>query len=136
MDRSFNILFIADVVGLPGAAALSAFIDGLKREYQIHFCVVNGENAAAGKGLTPRIAYKFFDMGIDVITSGNHIWNRDKIFPMLDEHDRILRPLNYPGQCPGHGSCIVNLEEGPRVGVINLQGRSFMAAIQCPFYSG
>lgn len=132
MSKPFNILFVADIVGKPGQDALSTFIDELKREHQIDFVIANGENAASGKGLSRRIANEFFDMGVDVITSGNHIWHRDKFYPQLDEYDNLLRPLNYPLQCPGHGSCLVNKNQ-IRVGVINLQGRSFMYPIRCPF---
>jgi len=132
VSQTFNILFIADVVGKPGQEAVSSFIDELKRDHDINFTIVNGENAASGKGLSRRIANEFFDMGIDVITSGNHIWNRDKFYPQLDEYDQMLRPLNYPLACPGHGSVIINKNQ-TRVGVINLQGRSFMFPIRCPF---
>ncbi|MCK5145963.1 TIGR00282 family metallophosphoesterase [bacterium] len=133
LTNTINILFIADIIGKPGLDAVSAFIDELKREHKIDITIANGENAASGKGLSPRLAHTFFEMGINVITSGNHIWNRDKIYPLLEDNDQILRPLNYPVECPGHGSCIFTTTNSIRVGVINLQGRSFMYPIRCPF---
>jgi metallophosphoesterase (TIGR00282 family) len=129
----FNILFIADIIGKSGLEAVSVLIDDLKRDHDIQMTIANGENAASGKGMSNRIAHAMFDMGINVITSGNHIWNRDRFFPMLEENDQILRPLNYQPTCPGHGSCVFSTPSGVRVGVINLQGRSFMYPIRCPF---
>jgi metallophosphoesterase (TIGR00282 family) len=134
-DINVNILFIADIVGLPGYEVTLSHIQDIQKKHNIRLSIANGENGASGKGLTAQIAQSYFDMGIDVITSGNHIWNRDKFFPVLDENPRILRPLNYPPGCPGHGSCIVRVARDYRIGVINLQGRSFMYSIDCPFLS-
>jgi len=128
-----NVLYIADVIGSDGSEIASACVPEFLKKYEIHLAIVNGENSASGKGLTARIAQSFFDMGIDVITSGNHIWDKNKIFPMLNENPRILRPLNYPPGCPGHGSVVVQTPGNDSVGIINLQGRSFMYPIDCPF---
>lgn len=111
------------------------YIPAIKKEHAISLTIANGENSAEGKGMTPQIAQSLFDIGIDVITSGNHIWNKKNLFPVLDQNPYILRPLNYPQGCPGHGSCILEIEKGVHVGVINLQGRSFMYPIDCPFRS-
>jgi 2',3'-cyclic-nucleotide 2'-phosphodiesterase len=95
--------------------------------------ILNAENASAGRGLTPSMAATLFSLGADVLTSGNHIWNKDKIFPALEEQPLLLRPLNYPPGAPGHGSCVFRTPAGDPVGVLNLQGRSFMMPIDCPF---
>ena len=130
--NTINILFIADIVGKAGLDIAKAHLGVLKDRHHVHLTIANGENGAAGKGLNQSVARAFFDMGVDVITSGNHIWNRFKFYPTLDDQPRILRPLNYPPGCPGHGSCVIEVEENA-VGVINLQGRSFMYNIDCPF---
>ena len=128
-----NVLFIADIVGMPGYRVTASCIQDIQKEHDVQLVIANGENGAAGKGLTAKIAESFFDLGIDVITSGNHIWDRQQFYPTLDKSGRILRPLNYPANCPGQGSCVVGLANGFKVGVINLQGRSFMYTIDCPF---
>jgi 2',3'-cyclic-nucleotide 2'-phosphodiesterase len=133
-ERTIGILFIADVVGQGGIAHLHATLPGLRREHAADFVVANGENAAAGRGLTPSTAQALFDCGVDVITGGNHTWNKDKIFPVLEESPHLLRPLNYPAGCPGRGTAVVDLGSRPvRIAVVNLQGRSFMSPIDCPF---
>ena len=132
--NTINILFIADIVGKAGYDIAAAHINVLKDRHHVHLTIANGENGAGGKGITKSVAKSYFDMGIDVITSGNHIWNRFNFYPTLDEQPRILRPLNYPPECPGHGSCIIHVSEADTdIGVINLQGRSFMYNIDCPF---
>jgi len=128
-----NFLFIADVVGTEGFNAVASLIDQVRSKHSIHFTIVNGENSANGKGLTKSIAEAFFNLGVDVITSGNHIWNKKQVYPFLDENKDVLRPLNYPQGCPGHGTRIKELQGGVPVAVINLQGRSFMYPIDCPF---
>lgn len=131
--KPLQILFIGDAVGSSGIAAVQSRLPGLKDRYGVDLTVLNAENASSGRGLTPSVARSLFDMGIDVLTSGNHIWNKDKIYPMLDEHPLLLRPLNFPPGIPGHGSCVASTAEGVQAAVINLQGRSFMAPIDCPF---
>lgn len=131
--ESIHILFIADIVGSEGYEILADQLPRLQQKIPLDLIIANGENGASGKGLTPRIAQTYFDLGVHVITSGNHIWNKNKIFPMLDENDFILRPANYPSGNPGHGSCRFQMRQGAEAGVINLQGRSFMNPIDCPF---
>ncbi len=135
MDDNLKILYIADIVGVPGCNAVSSEINKLKEIYDVDFTIANGENSKKnGKGMDPKSADFLFRMGIDVITTGNHIWNSMKIYDELDRNQRILRPINYPAECPGHGSCVVKLSDDIPVGVINLQGRAFMYTIDCPFH--
>ena len=119
---------IGDVMGKPGRQAVAALLPALKEELAIDFVIVNGENLAAGRGITEKTAQVMFDAGADVITSGNHIWDEREIIPLLDQEVAILRPANYPARAPGRGL----LKQG-RVTVLNLQGRTFMQAIDCPF---
>lgn len=130
-DR-LNILFIADIVGKPGLQAVERIYPLLRDREGIGFTIANGENAAAGKGLLPKDADMLFDLGIDVITSGNHIWGKPKLFDYFPSRPTLLRPANYPESCPGKGSCLVEVA-GATVGVLNLQGRSFLQPIDCPF---
>ncbi len=119
---------IGDVMGKPGRQAVAALLPALKEELAIDFVIANGENSAAGRGMTEKTAQVLFDAGTDVITSGNHIWDQREIIPVLEEEVAILRPANYPARAPGRGSL---KKEG--VTVLNLQGRTFMPAIDCPF---
>jgi metallophosphoesterase (TIGR00282 family) len=128
-----NILFIADIVGQEGYEIAADILPQVQQKFELDMVIANGENGASGKGLTPGIAESYFALGVHVITSGNHIWNKNKIFPMLDENPNLLRPANYPSCNPGHGFCRVQTRQGVEVGVINLQGRSFMNPIDCPF---
>jgi 2',3'-cyclic-nucleotide 2'-phosphodiesterase len=132
-EHSLQFLFIADIVGGPGRKVVKELLPQVKQQYDIDFCIVNGENAAGGFGLTAEIADEFFDMGVDVITSGNHIWDRREIAPYLQNNQRLLRPVNYPPENPGRGSGVFQANNGTSVGVINLQGRVFMKEIDCPF---
>ena len=106
------------------------------REREIDLCIANGENAAGGFGMTETIARKLHSYGVDVITSGNHIWNRADFSRFLSKSDRVLRPFNYPKEAPGSGSTIVTAKSGTPVAVVNLQGRTFMPTINCPFVLG
>ncbi|HDQ46035.1 MAG TPA: TIGR00282 family metallophosphoesterase [bacterium] len=128
-----KILFVADVIGHEGFEIMAETIPRLAKDYDFDLIVANGENAASGKGLMPRIVDDFMASGVHVITSGNHIWNKQKIFPVLNNHPHVLRPLNYPPGTVGRGSCIFETSGGYRIAVINLQGRSFMQPIDCPF---
>ena len=130
-----RILFIADILGGPGRKVVGALLPELIREKKADFCLVNGENAAGGFGLTPELAEELFALGVDVITSGNHIWDRKEIFPVLNTRRDILRPVNYPPDNPGRGVGVYASRDGAPVGVINLQGRVFMKEIDCPFRS-
>lgn len=123
-----NILAIGDVVGKPGRSAVTRLLSDLRREYSIDVAIANGENAAGGLGLTPSTAHELLDFGIDVITSGNHIWHHKEIIPYLDGGLALLRPLNYPPASPGRGYVCQN-----NVVVVNLIGRTFMGNFDCPF---
>ena len=111
-DSNIKVVFIADIVGEPGFKVTANSIQNIINIYDPDLIIANGENAASGKGLTEEIAHKFFNLGIHVITSGNHIWNKKKVFPLLETNANILRPLNYPPQVPGHGSCIYEIKSG------------------------
>jgi metallophosphoesterase (TIGR00282 family) len=123
-----RILFVGDAVGRTGRQAMAKLLPGLRHELRLDLVIANGENAAAGRGITPPVAEEMFRSGVDIITTGNHIWDQKEIIPYLDSPAPILRPLNFPPGAPGRGI----LQEGA-VTVINLQGRVFMANIDCPF---
>lgn len=123
-----KLLMIADVVGKPGRRAVSALLPPLREELGVDLAVANAENAAGGFGLTEGTARDLFDAGVDVLTSGNHIWDQKEIIPVLDTELAILRPLNYPPSAPGRGALA---RKG--VTIINLQGRTFMPDTDCPF---
>jgi metallophosphoesterase (TIGR00282 family) len=123
-----NILAIGDIIGKPGRNAVKEILPGLCDEHNIDLVVGNGENAAGGLGLTPGTAEDLFDSGIDVITSGNHIWTHNDIIPYLNGELAILRPLNYPPINPGRGYLVKS-----NVLIVNLVGRVFMGHVDCPF---
>ena len=133
MANSIKILFIGDVIGRPGRKAVSALLPSLKDRFDPELVIANGENAAAGFGITPDTAGEIFDAGVDVITSGNHIWDRKEITPYLDTSKRLLRPANYPADSPGSGETVFTTRTGFLVGVMNVSGRVFMDSIDCPF---
>src|SRR5688572_1284836 len=128
-----KILFIGDTVGSAGRSIIRQHLKHLQEEYRIDLTILNCENAAAGFGVTPKIADELFDWGIDVLTSGNHIWDKREIYSYLNEHPRILRPENHPPENPGRGVAVVKLQSGEEAAVINLQGRVFMPATDDPF---
>jgi metallophosphoesterase (TIGR00282 family) len=121
------ILFVGDVVGATGRRLLLLLLPGLVEQHAIDFVVVNGENAANGVGITPKIADALFAAGVDVITLGNHTYRQREIYAYLDEHDAILRPANYLRSQPGHGWCVVE-RDGVRLGVVNLSGNLYVKA--------
>ncbi|MBX7207611.1 MAG: TIGR00282 family metallophosphoesterase [Verrucomicrobiaceae bacterium] len=123
--ETFRILFLGDVVGEPGRKAVSAMLPVLKEQLAADFIIVNGENAAGGRGITPRIAISLMRAGAAVITTGDHIWDQKEIMPFLDEEPRLLRPVNYPAGAPGSGWIVLDAKKC-KVAVINLQGRVFM----------
>jgi hypothetical protein len=131
-----RILFIGDIIGKAGRQALQGVLKKIIAEYKIEFTIANGENAAGGMGITPPIALEILNQGVEVLTSGNHIWAKKEIFPFLDEESRILRPANYPPNVPGRGSGIFHSNNGQKVGVLNLEGRVFMKHLDCPFRIG
>jgi len=122
------ILAIGDIVGSPGRRAVSQLLPGLRQQYGVDLVIANGENAAGGIGLTLSTAKELFDAGVDVLTSGNHIWVHKEIIPYLDSEMPILRPLNYPPGVPGKGHIAIG-----RTAVVNLMGRTFMGDVDCPF---
>src|SRR4030095_10079240 len=128
-----KILFIGDTVGKAGRAIVREHLKYLQEELKVDLTILNCENAAAGFGVTPKIADEFFDWGIDVLTSGNHIWDKKEILPYLNENTRILRPANYPAGNPGRGLAILTTRSGEEAAVLNLQGRVFMPATDDPF---
>jgi len=129
-----NLLFIGDIFGSPGRSFLKALLPELIQSRGINLTIANGENAAGGAGLTEAVAQELFSMGVDVITSGNHIWNQKEIYPLIDTEDRILRPANYPPGVPGRGSGIYTAGDGTAVGVVNVCGRVFSPQnFDCPF---
>jgi metallophosphoesterase (TIGR00282 family) len=130
-----RILFIGDICGQPGRRAVKEFLPGLVTEFTPDLVLANGENAAAGFGITPPLVEELLDLGIAVLTSGNHIWDKKEIIPYLTEHadGRLLRPANYPGDSPGHGLYVGTTRAGLEYAVLNLQGRVFMPSIDCPF---
>jgi len=123
---------VADVFGRPGRRALVRGVARVRELHAVSFVVVNGENAAGGFGLTPPIVEEFLDLGVDVVTSGNHVWDKREVYPVLDEEPRLLRPDNYPAGNPGTGVWTGEVD-GVAVAVVNLQGRVFMKSISCPF---
>jgi len=123
-----RILMVGDVIGRPGRRAVRTIVPGLRREYMVDLVIVNGENAAGGLGLTKETAEELFEAEVDVITSGNHIWDQREIIPTLDSELAILRPLNYPPGVPGHGYLVIGAPL-----VVNLVGRTFMGNFDCPF---
>jgi len=127
-----NVLFIGDIVGRPGRQAIRELLPELKSRHAIDLVIANGENAAGGIGLTPDVADDLLFYGVDVLTSGNHIWKKRGIEAYLDETPQVLRPANYPGSAPGRGVYVADTARG-RVAVINLLGRVFMPPIECPF---
>lgn len=128
-----KILFIGDTVARPGRTIVHDCLKHLQQEYEVDLTILNCENAAAGFGVTPTIADEFFDWGVDVLTSGNHIWDKKEIFPYLDKNSRILRPANYPPGNPGRGCAVVRTRSGEQAAVLNLQGRVFMPTTDDPF---
>ena len=109
-----RILFIGDIVGKAGRQAIEGLLENVIADHQIEFTVANGENAAGGMGITPVIAFEILDLGVDVLTSGNHIWAKKEIIPFLGRGRRLLRPANYPAQGPGKGTGIFQLRNGQR----------------------
>src|SRR5437870_575152 len=127
-----NILMVGDVYGEPGRQAIAKLVPRLRQEHAIDFCVVNIENAAGGFGVTAAIARQTLEAGADVMTSGNHIWDKREIVEYITKENLLLRPANFPAGTPGVGH--VTVKAGPhKIAVLNLMGRVFMLPIDCPF---
>ncbi len=130
-----RVLFLGDVVGEPGRSAVIAKLPALKQSLALDFIVVNGENAAGGRGITGKITIDLLRAGASVVTSGDHIWDQKDIFSFLDLEPRLLRPLNYPSGAPGNGAIVLDTAKG-KVGVLNVQARTFMQPIlENPFHA-
>lgn len=130
-----RILFVGDVVGKPGRRAIARLLPDLISDNDVDLVIANGENAAGGYGLTGELIEELKGLGIDCITSGNHLWDRRQIESLLETEERVLRPANYPPGTPGRGWGIFTARDGTEVGVLNLMGRVFMRSIDCPFRS-
>jgi len=128
-----KILFIGDIVGSPGREAVRKLLPEQKREYRLKFVIANAENSAGGSGLTAAVAGDLFDSGADVLTSGDHIWKKREIMDIINQEERILRPVNFPAGAPGRGAGVFRTKENLKVGVVNVNGRVFMEALDCPF---
>lgn len=134
MMESIRVLLIGDVVGESGCAIVARHLPALKQKHALDMVILNGENSSnQGRGITPKISQGFYDSGVDVITTGNHIWFRREIYPYLDEQSNLLRPANFPAGAPGVGVTTLSIK-GHTVAVINVQGRVFMKElVDCPF---
>ncbi len=128
-----RILFLGDIVGRSGRDAVAGSLPGLRAGLGVELAVVNAENASHGFGLAPEMARVLFDAGADVLTLGNHAWDRREIIPFLATEKRVIRPLNFPPGTPGAGSAEVTLADGRRALVVNAMGRLFMDPLDCPF---
>jgi metallophosphoesterase (TIGR00282 family) len=128
-----RLLFVGDIVARSGRDILRRGLKAIVRIHDVDMVIVNGENAAGGAGLTREITEELFKAGVDVITSGNHIWDKREVLEFIDKMPRLLRPANYPAGNPGAGSCVWTSTDGVAVGVINVMGRVFMAPLDDPF---
>lgn len=128
-----RILFLGDVVGEPGRGALRVALPELRDKWSPDFVVVNGENAAGGHGITPRLTYELLRMKVDVVTLGDHCWDQREVLPFFAEEPRLIRPFNFPSECPGSGWVVVS-GNGKKLGVVSAMGRTFMGvAVSNPF---
>ena len=134
------MLFIGDIVGEPGRRAVKILLPKLREQHALDFVIANGENSAGGSGITPKMADEIFSAGVDVITSGDHLWDQKEVMELLQNEPRFLRPLNYPANVPGHGSGIFEIKNSKSgiqnpvlIAVLNAQGRTFMPPLENPF---
>lgn len=128
-----KLLFLGDVFGSSGREALARYLPRLKNALKTDFIVVNGENAAHGAGITADICHEFFDLGVDCITTGNHVWDQRELLSFIEKEPRVIRPVNFSSAAPGQGYTIVENAEGQRLGVINAMTQLFMQPIDNPF---
>ena len=128
-----RLLFCGDVLGRSGRDVVQANLPALRERLALDFVVVNGENAAHGFGITPKICEEFFQAGVDVVTLGNHTWDQREIIPFLDSETRLIRPRNYPPGTPGRGAGIYAATRGRKVMVVQVMGRLYMDPLDCPF---
>lgn len=128
-----KVLFLGDIVGRTGRDAVVAQVPRLRDQLDLDFVVVNGENAAHGFGISPKICDELFDAGVDVITGGNHSWDRPEILPYIDQESRLMRPVNFPVGTPGRGTGVFETKSGERVLIVNVMCRLFMESLDNPF---
>ena len=128
-----NILFIGDIFASAGRGIVAEQLSHLIAGEKIDLVIANAENSAGGFGVTPQIADELFDLGCDVLTTGNHVWDKREIYTYFERQPKLLRPANYSHECPGKGVAVVQARNGVRCAVINLQGRTYMPATDCPF---
>ena len=128
-----NLLFIGDIFASPGRAIVARHLKDIVASEKIDLTIANGENAAGGFGITPQLADELFGYGLDVITTGNHIWDKREIYDYLARQPRLLRPANYAEGLPGAGAVVVSARNGVDCAIVNLQGRMYMPSIDCPF---
>jgi metallophosphoesterase (TIGR00282 family) len=128
-----KILFIGDIVGKPGRVAVRELLPVIIEDHRIDLVIANCENAAAGFGVTRDVVEELFRNRVDILTSGNHIWDKKEVLEFIEDYETLLRPANYPEGAPGFGSVVMPSPTSPPVGVINLAGRVFMHSLECPF---
>ena len=121
-----KLLFIGDLVGAPGRRAVRELLPSLRQRHALDVIIANGENSAGGNGITPDIATELFELGVDAITTGDHLWDQKEVMDLLQNEPRFLRPLNYPPGTPGRGSSVLKIRDLPPLAVLNVQGRTFM----------
>ncbi len=133
-----KVLMIGEIIGRPGRRVVKQYLPARKAAGEFDFVITNGENAAGGVGMTPEVAAELYSYGIDVITSGNHIWANKEVLKIIDTDERLLRPANYPAgvAVPGRGAGVYTVDDGFQIGVLNLVGRVFMGNYDCPFRVG
>jgi len=129
-----RLLFIGDIVGQPGRQIVKELVPQLRQQHRLDYVIANGENAAGGSGITVNTANELFLGGIDLLTCGDHLWDQKDVVELLEKEPRFVRPGNYPAGTPGQGSTVLQKEGLPPLGVLNLQGRTFMAALENPFH--
>lgn len=128
-----RILFFGDIVGKPGRHAVASLIAPLRERYQPDVIVANAENAAGGFGLTAKVIQELFRIGVDLITTGNHVWDKKEALKLIEAEERVIRPLNFAPECPGKGFARLELPDGRVLWIVNLQGKVMMPPIACPF---
>jgi metallophosphoesterase (TIGR00282 family) len=133
MDEKMKVIIIGDVVGKPGRKVLCASLKKLKDQHEAEFIVANVENAAEGAGVVPRVGDEILNAGVDVMTSGNHIYDKKEVIQYIENQPRLIRPANYAADAPGRGMWLGSTASGTLVAVINIQGRVFMPPTDCPF---
>ena len=130
-----RLLFIGDIVGKPGRKAIRYFLPRLRDTLDLDFIIANGENMAGGSGVTPSTATEVFEAGVDVMTCGDHLWDKREVISLLNNEPKFVRPENYPVGTPGQGYCVRQVNNLPPIGVLNLQGQTFMKPIENPFFA-